>query len=196
MSDDLHSIYKYEYDTLISSLESLSQWRATWLTERIMPRYTVVLILPFHRISGTCCSLRKLRECVERHWDYRSRRWSIVVVGGGKCGANNNLKKRRKNETVILFFSEYFHLNWELKKFRLLPQQLALEPSFGLLSVGVATRAHGAKTWAKNSRPGTMKFSHTLDEQRELSPVEWGPFFLNYKLLKVRTIDRQTQTQT
>lgn len=30
-----------------------------------------------------------------------------------------------------------------------------------------------------------MKFGHMLDEQRKLSPVEWGPFFLNYKLLKV-----------
>lgn len=33
-----------------------------------------------------------------------------------------------------------------------------------------------------------MKFCHTLDEQRQLSPVEWGPFFLNYKLLKVNLV--------
>ncbi|CAN0124965.1 unnamed protein product [Scytosiphon promiscuus] len=29
-----------------------------------------------------------------------------------------------------------------------------------------------------------MTFSHTLDEQRQLSPVEWGPFFLDYNVLK------------
>lgn len=35
------------------------------------------------------------------------------------------------------------------------------------------------------TRTISMKFCHQLDEERRLSPVEWAPFFLNYKLLKV-----------
>lgn len=67
---------------------------------------------------------------------------------------------------------------------------LAAEPP----SARVAYKACFIRPFPATYRAGlsAMKFCDTLDEQRQLSPVEWGPFFLNYKLLKVHTRKMRT----